>query len=559
LNRLIGLGVYNFASNNYTIVVNNASDFANGDVITVLGHANYISNDDYHHYQAVKAGQNPDTYFYTSNTHSTIVNKVGNTLYLDRPINYGYVEGRESVVKINRNFKMLGYYDVNGGTKFQKPYFKVNQGQNYCQIRLMRNWQFYNVGSSRISGSSFNRGVDIANQDLWNPSVIEGISINGYNNNDANGLTFQNGSAICRNGYVGNVRDFRPYYCNSRQGVATYNMKMNSLYRFRPESMQNKVTNYNEVAGARHWDVTVVYDCDFWASPVPVEFRRNNLHGVYQIPGFMPGSGSIGSDFSGQPIKNEYNLLYSASQSIFNNGSASSSYAPVGIDIHADHPGTRLNWQRNESYIGWFNTAADSSAPLYLLKDYMRAGYDYSGVAYDAFIKKGGTDYVRNYRRTDDSLSPRMQFTVYNKSGVPFQIYIEFQYRMPFKLDRLGASAVNFSRLYLQVCQNGDWLSPAYNPLILPLPTDSGWVTYSTTITTFASIAGEAHVALGGRAMQQTIDFRNARAFVKTNFPGEIVTLGNTFDVNKYHNVTGDVKNIAPITTQANILKGIKL
>jgi hypothetical protein len=558
LNRLIGVGVYNFASNNYTIVVNNASDFANGDVITVLNHANYISNDDFHHYQAVKAGQNPDTYFYTSNTHSTIVNKVGNTLFLDRPINYGYVEGRESVVKINRNFKMLGYYDVNGGIKYQKPYFKVNLGSNLCQIRLIKNWQFYNVGSSRTSGSGFNRGVDVGNQDVWNPSVIDGISVIGYNNSDANGLTMQNASTICRNGYVGNVRDYRPYYTPNRSGTATYNMKMNSLYRFRPESLQNKITNYNEVAGARQWDVTVVYDCDFWASPVPVEFRRNNLHGIYQIPAFIPGSGSIGADFCGQPIKNEFNLLYSTNLAAFNNGFSSNAWVPVGMDIHADHPGTRVSWQRNEGYIGWYNTAADSSSPIYQLKDFMRAGYDYSGVVYDSFIKKNGTDYIRNYRRTDDSYYPRLQFSIYSKSNVPFQIYIEFQYRMPFKLDRLGASPVNFSRLYLLAVQNGDFLS-GFNPLQLPIPSDGGWVTYSTTITTFASIAGTAYVSLSGRATQQTVDFRNARAFVKTNNPSEIITLGNTFDVNKYQNATNDVKYMTSISAPANILKGIKL
>ena len=127
-------------------------------------------------------------------------------------------------------------------------------------------------------------------------------------------------------------------------------MKMNSLYRFRPEGLQNKVTNYNEVAGARHWDVMVVYDNDFWACPTLVEFRRNNLHGIYQIPAFMPGSGSLAGDFVGIPLKNEYNLLYSAANAIFNNGVASNAYAPVGMDIHADHPGTRLSWQRNEGF-----------------------------------------------------------------------------------------------------------------------------------------------------------------------------------------------------------------
>ncbi len=188
----------------------------------------------------------------------------------------------------------------------------------------------------------------------------------------------------------------------------------------------------------------------------------------------------------------------------------------------------------------------------------MRAGYDHSQTVYDSVIKKNGTDFIRHHRRTDDSYLPRMQFTAYAKVAVPFQIYIEFQYRLPFKLDRLGASPVNFNRLYLSAVQNGEFLS-GFNPLQLPIPSDGGWVTYSTTITTFASTVGAAFVSLSGRAMQQTVDFRYARAFVKTNNPNDVITLGNTFDVNKYHNVTGDVKNITPIATQANIIKGIKL
>ena len=48
------LGVFNFTSNNYTIQLNNTSDFANGDIIAVMGHAQYTNNDDNHHYQAVK-------------------------------------------------------------------------------------------------------------------------------------------------------------------------------------------------------------------------------------------------------------------------------------------------------------------------------------------------------------------------------------------------------------------------------------------------------------------------------------------------------------------------
>jgi hypothetical protein len=551
------LGVFNFASNNYTININNASDFATGDVITVLPHSSYINNDDYHHYQAVKAGQNIDNYYHTSNTHSTVVNVVGNTLYLDRPINYGFVEGKESVVKINRNFKMLGFLSSNGETKFQKPYFKVNQGTNPCQIRIAKNWQFYNVGSSRVSASGFIRGVDFASQDSWNVSIVEGISVIGYNNSDANGLTFQNSHAICRNGYVGNVRDFRPYYSYSRQGTATYNMKMNSLYRFRPESLQNKVTNYNECAGARQWDVAAVYDTDFWACPTAVEFRRNNLHGIYGIPSFIPGSGTL-PESTGQIFKNEYNLLYATNLASWNQGVSSQAYTPVGLDIHAEHPGLRLSWQRNESYIGWYNTAGDMGNPLYEQRDLMRADYNLSMVVYRIFIQRTGNDYIRTYTPTDDSYYPMSVFTIYCKTAVPFQIYVEFEYRNPFRLDRAYNTNLgnNGSGLLLSAIQNGVLLS-GY-PLTNFRPTNAGWNKYSATITGFTSAVGTGSVFLSSRSTFQTIDLRNMRAYVMTNNPNEIITSINTFDTTKYHNLSGDKKYMAPISTGANKFKKVK-
>jgi hypothetical protein len=298
LNRWYKLGVYNFASNNYTIVVNNASDFANGDVINIMGHSLYTNFDDYHHYNAVKAGQNIDSYYWTPNTHSTIINVVGNTLYLDRPINYSFVEGGESVVKINRNFKMLGFLSSNGETKFQKPYFTTAQGTQLCRIHLLKNWQFYNVGSTRISGGQWLRGVNTGSQDYWNMPLFDGVSVTGYNNSDTNGLSAQNAQAIFRNCFVSNVRDFRPYYTNSRIGVAMYNNKATNLLRFQPESSQNRVSNYNEAAGMRNVGVSNVIDIDYFTSPVGLEYRRNCVHGVRDIPA-LDYSGRLGDTHGG--------------------------------------------------------------------------------------------------------------------------------------------------------------------------------------------------------------------------------------------------------------------
>jgi hypothetical protein len=318
-------------------------------------------------------------------------------------------------------------------------------------------------------------------------------------------------------------------------------MKMNSLYRFRPESNQNRVTNYNECAGARHWDCMVVYDADFFTSPVAVEFRRNNLHGIYQIPGFCPGSGSLTGDSTGQVIKNEYNLLYATNYAAYNQGPTQETWQPLGMDIHAEHPGLRLSWQRNEGFIGWYNTAGDDSAPLYGLKDFMRADYNFCQVTYDPIIQKAGWDFIRIYRPADDSVLPKTQFSIYSKTAVPFQIYVEFEYRLPFRIDRAyNISIVN--GLGILAAQNGVALSgyPAY----ILKPTNSDWYRYSATITGFASAIGVATVSIVHRSTEFTADLRNMRAYVMTNNPNEIVTLGNTFDVNKYFNIANKFKKV---------------
>ena len=552
LNRWIKFGAFNMPSNNYTIVVNNASDFSNGDVITVLTHAPYLSNDDYHQYQAVKSGQNPDTFYHTSNTVSTIINKVGNTLFLDRPINYGFVEGRESVVKINRNFKMLGFYTVNGETKWQKPYFKINQGSASCQIRLMKNWEFEDVGSSRISASSFNRGVGLDHQDNWTQLLADGLTVIGYNNNDANGLTFQQAKGFCKNGYVGNVRDYRPYYNAYLSGIGTYNMKMSNLYRFRPEYIKNISTNYNEVAGARHWDIGAVATIDRGMVPLKTEFRRNNLHGIYQIPNYDIGQRLGDSGITaGLIYANEYNRHYACALVAFNNGVFAEHNAPLGFDLHAEHPGADLSNYRNEPFTSWFNEAQDGALPVGMVRDFMRSGDTIASqfAGYQLVRRIADTDFNRYYGILDDSLAPHLMFSVYCKAAVPIRMFIEFEYRMPGKINLCGNASVENAALRVMFLQNG---LAAFNSL-LPFPRNDGWVKYTQTFTGFTSQIGQANVLVTRREPHTFYDYRNTRAYVMTNNPDDVVTLTNTFDFNKYFNLSNNKKYMAPIS--ANVLQ----
>lgn len=551
LNRWIKFGVFNMPSNNHTIVVNNASDFANGDIITVLTHAPYLSNDDWHQFQAVKAGQNPDTYYHTSNTYSRIINKNGNTLFLDRPINYGFIEGQESVVKVNRNFKMLGFYTINGETKWQKPYFKINLGAALCQIRSIKNWEFTNVGSSRTSGGSWLRGVDFGHQDNWTQCVVDGASVIGYNNSDANGVTMQSGKGFFKNGYVGNVRDFRNDYGAYLSGFNSYNTKISNVFRFRFFG-QGAQVNYNESAGNQHWDIFNVAWVDRYITPIANEARRNSFHGIYQIPSFDFGQriGDAGHT-GGVILSNEYNRIYATCFVALNTGVFPEHSAPLGLDIHAEHPGADLSFYRNEPFLTWFNEVQDGAVPVSTVKDWMRSGDTVTtlNAGYNVARQMVGTDFIRFYSVIDESLLPCMAFSVFCQAAVPIQMFIEFEYRMPGKVNLCGNSAIGNAAPRVLSLQNGT----AVQNLSLPLPTNDGWVKYTQTFTGFTPQIGQANVIIVRRAPHSFFDFRNARAYVLTNNPESVVTLANTFDLNKYFNLSNDKKYMAPIS--ANLLQ----
>ena len=229
------------------------------------------------------------------------------------------------------------------------------------------------------------------------------------------------------------------------------------------------------------------------------------------------------------------------------------------MDLHANHPGHRLTSYRSEGFLSWYNVPQEPSVPLAVTKDFMRTDVNIavSGGSYATVVNRPGTDYIRIFTPIDDQLLSFMTFGVYCKKAVPFQIYVEFEYRMPYRINRLGAAAINNSRLLFTATQNGSFIS-GYNPLILPLPTNDGWVKVVQTITGFTSSIGPASVQLSRRSYQNFTDIRNARAYVMTNNPDDVYTTVNTFDVNKYFNITNDRKYMMPISANPLQLKTVK-
>ena len=120
---------------------------------------------------------------------------------------------------------------------------------------------------------------------------------------------------------------------------------------------------------------------------------------------------------------------------------------------------------------------------------------------------------------------------------------------MPGKINLCGNSSIESAVPAVVFTQNGASLQNT----LLPLPRNDGWVKYTQTFTGFTPQIGQANVFIRRRSPHTFFDFRNARAYVMTNNPDDVVTLNNTFDLNKYFNLSNNKKYMAPIS--ANVLQ----
>jgi hypothetical protein len=555
INRYLNVAVFNFTSG-YTIGVNNASDFNVGDIITVMCHHQCQGNyGDVHIYNTTKAGGNADTKYHTPNTHRTVTNKIGNTLYLDGPINWGFIEGGETVVKINRQFSIKGYYSKDGGTLFQKPYFITNAGANTPRIHWLKNVYFTDVGSQRLGNSSWVRGITFYSQDYWNANIVDSCSVESYNDASTNGFCSVNAPAIWRNNYVANTYEWRPYYQSSFQGVAMFNNKVHQFYYLRCEGQKNSQFNFNEACGFYAFNLAGYGYDGYSTGSIQGEWRRNNIHGYWNIAGFYD------NDYGGNicPVwVIEYNRLYATNYQAVQIRPQADLNFPVGTDVFCKHPGQRLTQYRNVGWTGWWSTN-DWGVPYGGHKDLGRTGNDLtvSGL-YMHTLKFANTDYLRIYNSTSDGQLAMAAIRGYCSVGVPIQVYVEFEYRQPMRYNRNQNGNWNNGRIYVGALQNGQYLS-GY-PALAPLPTSDSWQRYVNTVTNFASTAGHFVVFIGRGDDSSFFDIRNARAFVVTNTATNVVVINNTFDTSKYFDPTGDKRYIIPsVTTASNRFKTIKL
>lgn len=556
-NRYVNVGVHDFSAG-FKITLNNASDFAVGDIISVLCHNGWYSVDDSQTYTAVKAAQNPDTYLWTANTHSTITAISGNTLTLSSPINWGYLEGGETVVKVNRNFKVEGLISKGGGTLWQKPYFRYNSGTSTPMVRWLTNVYFEHVGSSRISSSNWNRGIDLSQQDYNNPAIVDSCSFECYNGSGANGLTFQAGTAIVRNCYIANLYEYRPAYNAGYCGVATFNNKFNNIFRPYLENFRDGMFNYNEVASAYQLYNVEGIGYDLYTAPDISEFRRNNFHGQREIPGFYAtGYGAAGGITP--IIRNEYNRVYATNAVAYTQRPTANVVSAVGWDIHAEHPGQRLSQYRSEGFTAWWNTN-DASDPYSGVNDFLRADYDFAvcGI-YHMTVRFKSADYLRAYTVNSDGQLPFMALRVYRNAAVPIKMYVEFDYRHPMRYNRIQNANGDYSSFRVGCVNNGTHVTNSPQNTTSPATINSdGWQTFSYTFDAIPTEIGNTALWIGRGANTTFVDIRNVRAYVMTDNPQNVFVINNTFDTNKTFNLVNDKKDTRPISA-ATPLKARRL
>jgi hypothetical protein len=551
LNRYVNIGVHNFSAG-FKITINNASDFAVGDIIGVQCHNGWYSNEDLGHYQAVKLSQNYETYFHVPNTHATITAITGSTLTLDKAINWGYLEGGETVVKINRNFKVEGFLARGTGTEFQKPYFSYNGGTATPKVRWLDNVYFEHVGSSRISGSSWYRGINPASQDYNNPGVVDNCSIEMYTNSGANGLTFVSAHGLVRNCYIGNIYDFRPAYNVGYSGTMAVNNKFNNSFRTLNENFRNSIFSYNEVASSyQNYTSGIGYNM---GTPVEAsEYRRNSFHGNRDINGhYDHHTGGTGS--TSVVLKSEFNRVYGCNVCAWQQRPGAKLYQMRGFDIHADHPGWRLNQYRWEPFLGWFSSN-DASDVYSTVNDFLRSDTDIAVAGINEWaVKLPGADFIRIYNPSADGQLPIGALTVYRDTAAPVRVTVEFDYRHPGRYNRIQNGSWQYGQFRIGCISNGVYVtnSPQYTTQPSTIASDN-WQRFTYTFNAIPNEIGHLYVFIGRGASSTFADLRNMRAVVQCDTPSAIHIVNNTIDDTKFFDPTNDNRGIVPITGYTNL------
>ena len=566
-NRYVNLGVHNF-SDGYKLELNNASDFNIGDYITVMSDSGYSwSSTEYEAYYALisNGGADPESFYHSGwIPRAQITGKSGNMIYLDKPIFWGYVEGRDSVtiVKLTRNFVVRGmiYPGSNSTNDWRWPTMYINSGSSYGRIYKFQNILFDKMGSYRYSGSgSYNRGIVNRNNDPWSCTLFEGtVHMMGPDGTTWSGVGDYSGHSIHRNTvqmcmYSGNWFQSTPNYA----GAAVWNTK----------TLGCILGIYGGTAGFRayDWSYNEVATCDVGiyissrrlnraAVPMFSRINRNTVKGTsgygYQL--YLDTSNPTSADFV-ECIANRVRATDDQSQVGY-----SVSNPMQDFDALSEHTGSRMSRYNNGGHFGFGDTGSDLQ-PQEVFKNFGRYGYDIAALTNCFAIKDySNPDITRFYRYTSDSYLPMfgIEFDMIQATDAPVEVDVYFEYRQPL-INRIQNDGTDDGRLRIQQIQGATRKSIAYSEV--PQNLTNGWHVFQQTFI-FDQVKAPCAIYVAMAAYNGYLSIRNSRAVVKTNNADRLAVRANTFNMariwNPYRENDGDIKPLK--ANRATAMKRIK-
>lgn len=563
-NRYVNLGVHDF-STGYTISVNNASDFNIGDKITILSDSGYsIASREMEAYAALVtySDSDPEQLWHGGwMMECTITDKSTNTLSLDRPVFWGYIEDQDSVtvIKTNRNFLIKGEI-LSGATNvsWRWPNITLNAGSNATKKYLFKNVRFEKVGSYRYaSSSSFNRGITNYSYDYWNAVLFDGVSYPmGPDGTTWVGLGSQYGHMIVRNSFIaGMYTGIWSYYASSYTGNAAFNNKIlgivNGIYAEAPRAF---AANYNEIALCDLGIYSGVMRFDRFCIPYWREVKRN----------FVKGTSNRGYSLYDEGVSpgrlNKIKLHSNKARGMDDYSIIARTYTGnpwVEMNSMADHTGSRLSRYRNEGHV----SSGDVSSALSYLNPQLNIGrFEYDLVFADNHIIERNPLYVnfnRIYSLIGDSLVPFIGLEAeVLESGIPFEVYVQFDYRYPMEA-RMQDDGTNDGRIRVYSIQNSTIKEDEWGEV--PSTMTDGWYTYSKTFTLFSQEECHFAIYVTRSATNNYIDIKNGFAYVKTDQPDKLRVIRNSFNLNRIWDQYSEIRDIKALTGSTGTTKFTKV
>ncbi len=550
-NRFVNIGVHNF-QDGYKIAVNNASDFNVGDKISVMtdGAYSFGIRETRGYYMAVTLGLSD----IENSLHGgwlpecTITSKDGNTLYLDRPIWWGYVEDADSVTvfKTNKNFTITGTI----GTTFDEwrfPNITIGDGAGTARLFLLKNTRLDYIGSARYSGSTNgNRGIVSLSDDPWNHVMMDGcVFMMGPDTFLYNGFYFLNNNAIIRNSVIMSMVEvtfnaaiaYMAYgFINNKVQFSNLNVRFIGIHR-------GLVVNYNELSGA---DTNLYMDfairTDYLIAPNLPEIRFNSMKGTSSQAMAIPIQSISAS--RGSRVRIENNKVRGMDDWVA--VSRSPAFPFVDMNAFSEHTGSRLSRYTNQGFIS-YNDVTNSTAISNIFKNFGRFGYDLGlNIHYIHEKDYSKPNIIRTYCLNNDTF-----FAAYGieldviEDDVPFKVVVQFDYRIPLMANLQDDGNMD-GALRVYSLHNGSVVTDTYTPT--PSNLGTGWNTYTQTFE-FLGSQGRAGVFLNRDARNGYFEMKNMSATVYCDNLDSISIVANTFDVNNFWDQNKEKRGIKKYTT----------